>query len=466
MSNIKVTRPEFESYWVNRHRRLRRLEGLAPPEAFAFPFEQYALRVRDEVDGGHITDFDAEALMADAFNGVPCYVDQSTGSDAASGLTISARKRSVSSAITALNANGAAAGGVIVVRNNGGGVVPRDYGISGSGAVTPTKPLVIINDGPVSMGTHNLLTWSAAAGVPGGFQATRSLVGRAIYLDAADSFGNPVELVKQASKAAWDAADPGTTGVFFPDTAIVYVKLPGGAVPTNENCLALVSTYNVYLPSTAKDFMLDGIDLWGGHFGGVYANGMTGNVIAKNSVIRYAGDQANQRDAVRMLDVTGLCAFQNVEAYASAKDAFNGTQTTALNMAMLTIDCIGQDNGRYTSQSNNGLTFHGTMQAVDVDGQYLDNYGGNVHLINTSQLWGVGTQARRSKGDTSLGGSIAPTEFIAQDSAKLWLENTVADPTPGQGAMLARDSGKIHKRNHVTVSGGEFVSGSGVIDNY
>lgn len=432
---------------------------LPAPSGFNYPLDLHPLNVR-RVGNGHVTDFNAEALMATAFNGVPYYADQSTGSDANSGLSTSLRKRSVSSAVAAFNANGAATGGVIVVRNQGLGIVPRDYGISASGTITPTKPCVIINDGPVNMGTHNLLTWSATSGVPGGYDATRSLVGRVVYLDATDSFGNPVEAVRQANKAAWDAADPGATGVFFPDTSTVYVKLPGGVAPTNDNCLALVSTYNVYLPSSAKDFMLDGIDLWGGHFGSIYANGMTGNVIAKRSTIRYASDPTNLRDAVRMVDVTGLCAFQEVEAFASAKDGFNGTQSTASDMAMLTIECIGQDNGRFTSQSNNGLTLHGTMQGIDVDGQYLDNYGGNVHIINASELWCVGTAARRSKGDASLGGSINPCEFITQHTAQLWRENTFADPTVPNAAALANDTSFIRSRNHTDVSGGNFGAGT------
>lgn len=425
---------------------------LPPPAGFSYDFGDYPLTIT-RFGSVHRTNFNAEALASTALNGVPYYVDPATGSDANNGLSVGARKASASSAFTAGNTAGVP---FHVIYRDTGVIRPRANSIN---AVAPTQPCAIIADGSVAFGTHDLLTYTSVGG--GGYTAPRTNVARVVYLDDTDSFGNPLELVKQANRAAWDAADPGATGVWVQDGASVCVKLPGGVVPTNSNTLALLITSNVTLPSaSSKDFLLDGIDLYGGSTGCFFANAVTGNIILRNSRGLFSGGSGQLLDAFRVVDITGLAAFDRCEAYAAAKDAFNGSQTVAAQMQMLTIDCVARDNGRFTSQSNNGLTLHGTMQGIDVGGDYTDNYGGNVHIIDASELWAVGTQARRSKGDVVLGGSINPCEFITNGTAQMWREDTIADPTVPNAAGLATDTSFIRSRNHTDVSGGNFGAGT------
>lgn len=427
------------------------------PSGFVYPFATSPLVVRKS-GSSYTTDFVAEAIAAAALNGVAYYVDPATGNDANNGLSPAARKASASSAIAAGNAGGVP---YHIIYRDTGVIRPRANSANG---IAPTQPCAIVADGTVAFGTHDLLTYSSVSGITGGFQASRSNVARVLFLGATDAFGNPAELVRQASKAAWDAADPGATGVFFPDTSTVYIKLPGGVTPTNLNTIALLVTSNINLPNSgSKDFFLKGVDLWGGSSGCFYASGAAGKVIAQDCEARFAGASGQLMDGFRIIDVA-FSAFERCAADANAKDGFNGTQISAASMAMLTIDCIARDNGRYTSQSNNGLTYHGTMQGIDIDGDYTDNFGGTVHIIDASQMWCVGTKARRSRGDIGMGGTISPTEFITGNTAKMWLEDTLAAPTPANAALLANTGSQILKRNHTSVSGGEF--GGGVIGTF
>lgn len=430
---------------------------LVPPSGFGFDFDTYPFKVF----GSGRTNLNVESYAQDALNGVAYYVDWSTGSDANNGLSTGARKASVASAITAGNA-----GGVpyhVIVRNQAGGLVPR-AGAFNSGTVKPTQHCAIVAEsGPVSFGQFEPLSYSADGSYVGVWVATRTNVARACDLRSTDAYGNPIELTQVATDAEMDG-DPGAVGIWYNSGSTFKVKLADGAAVTNDNVMALLKDSLIFLTAN-KDFYADNLVLYGGHVGSLYASGITGNVMARRVQARLCGASDNLYDGFRIRDAQGFMAFQQCEAYGNAKDAFNGHNSGLTGgQFVLTDRCVGKDNGRFTSQSNNFITSHEDVFWVDAGGLAEDNYGGQVHAIDQSQLWCVGTESRDSKGDTSLGGGRGPTEFVTQQTAQMWLQNTVAHAlTSGDYAVRAQDTSTILKRNHVTEQGTEVAEAGATI---
>jgi hypothetical protein len=438
-------------------------QHLAPPDGFAFPFNHFPLRV---FASGR-TDFEPAAYARDALNGTLFHVDPSTGNDGNSGLSTAARLQSVHVAITRGNATGAPY--AVLVRNLGGAIVPRAHGISSSGAVRPTqKCAIVMESGPVAFATHDLLAYTADPVMAGVFGASRSNVARVFDLRGTDAFGNPVELVRVGSEAAL-AGDPGATGLWYNSGASFKVKLHDGAVASNDTVLALLLTQNVSLNGASQDFFLDGAKLYGGNDGGLHASGVVGNVVCHKVEARLAGAAGALRDGFRIESVRGLAAFQHCRAAGNAKDGFNAHRLAGLpdSLFVLTDRCKGADNGRYTAQSCNFVTAHEDVVWLDVGGRAEANHGAQVHLIDQAQLWAVATESRHSRGDLALGGGIPPTEFLTEDSALMWLENTLAEAASGSGwAVRARGVSTILKRRHRTLAGQEGADGTAVIGGF
>lgn len=434
---------------------------LAPPEGFSFPFGTYPITV---YSAGR-TNFIPEDWAPDALDGIPYYVDPSTGSDSNNGLSAGARKKSVHAAIAAGNAGGVPF--YVRIRNQAGGLVPRENGIN-FGTNPTQKCALIAENGPVSFGTHSLLTYTPDATYTGAYETSRTNVARVFWLGATDAYGNPVELTRVTAVEDM-AGDPGAIGIWYNSGATFKIKLAGGAVVNNDSVLALLSTQNIQINSLSSDFYAKGLILYGGNVGAFYANGVIGNVVAENVEARLAGTAGAVMDGFRLIDVQGLSGFLRCGAYSNSKDGFNSHRTAAPenSIFVLTDRCVGMDNGRFESQSNNFITPHEDVAWLDAGGIARDNYGGQVHAVNDSQMWCVGTDARNSRGDVSLGGGIGPTEFITQQNAQIWLENTAASArTSGDYAIRARDTSTILKRRHRTIQGIESAEVGSVIGTF
>jgi hypothetical protein len=449
------------AFSLGLHGRPSGRQVLAPPDGFAFPFDTYPFHV---LQAGR-TDFAPSALAQDALNGTIFHVDPSTGSDANTGLSSAARLQSVHAAITKGNAT--AAPYTVSVRNAGGSIVPRTRGISSSGTVRPTrKCAIVMEDGPIAFGTHDHLSYAPDG--TGVYVANRSNVARVFDLRHGDGFGNPRELVRVGSEAGL-AGDPGTTGLWYNSGTTFKLKLHDGAAVTNDNVMALLLTQNVTLNASSKDFYLDGAILFGGNDGAFFASGVVGNVVCHKVDACLAGGATALRDGFRIESVVGLAAFQRCVAAGNAKDGFNAHRLTgaAGSLAVLTDRCEGYDNGRFTAQSCNFITGHEDVVWLDVGGKARANRGAQVHFIDDSQLWAVRTESRLSMGDVALGGGISPTEFLAEDSAILWLERTRAEASgSGDWAVRARDTGTILKRRHQTVVGMEGADAGASVSNF
>jgi hypothetical protein len=249
----------------------------------------------------------------------------------------------------------------------------------------------------------------------------------------------------------------------------LYVHLGDGAAVTNANAKALLLVDHAKFTSVCKDIYMSGIDMIGGQGGTLQLNGFTGNFMSEDCTTKFSGGDDSLFDGVRIIDVQGLCAFKNHVTSANAKDGFNCHRTAAPagTMQLLTIGCTGKDNGRYTSQSNNGWTLHEDCIGIDINGYYSDNYGGTFHIIDNTQAWALGTTARKSKGDIVLGGGLSPQEFRTESTAKMWLQGATAEAlTADDFAVRAKDTSTILKRGFTNLLGTEVADVGATIGNF
>jgi len=121
----------------------------------------------------------------------------------------------------------------------------------------------------------------------------------------------------------------------------------------------------------------------------------------------------------------------------------------------LTVNCTGEDNGRESQISCNGLTGHENISHIDVGGAWSHCRGGNVHFIDSSQLWIIASQIRRSMGDRLNGGSFAPCEIRTNHTASIWADDcSVESSGAGMLAVQAQETSVITLRNSRSVRGG------------
>lgn len=313
---------------------------------------------------------------------------------------------------------------------------------------------------------YDVLVWSLDGVVTNCYTASRTNVARVFDISVLDAYGHYTELANVA-----DAATCNTTPNSWAQVgALVYVNRGGGLVVTDANvrCLLGASLTNMQLAAGAWDVYLNNIDFEGGAGGGVmFSTGAcTRNIVAEDCTFRYGGGAAVASCGVSITQMAGLTAFFRCDASANSQDGFNvhyPTVTGPDRGYLLTVDCTAKNNGRGTSTSNNGWTLHEDCLGIDVNGLYDGSYGGQVHIIDTSQGWCVGTKAMRSRGDIPDGGTYQSTGYRTDTSAILWLADTLAS-----GNILAINcvGGAIYKRGHRSAGGYEQALGSGVVAAY
>jgi hypothetical protein len=253
-----------------------------------------------------------------------------------------------------------------------------------------------------------------------------------------------------------------TAGSWAQVGGTLYVHRADGGAPTNANSRVLLVVDAFVLDDTGKSVYLGGFDFQGGANGGVFVQGAaTRSLVFVDCSARYAGGPSHLYDGFRVFDTSGLAAFVRCVAASNAKDGFNfhWGQGGTPSLHHLTIDCRAYDNGRYGSQSNNGLTSHDGLTGIDVGGLYHDNYGANVVSNSASRLWCLGTEARDSLGDGPRGGLVEPVDFNTQETTSFWLERT---KTSGSArSLVAGDTSTIRLRQHRAALGQTQLADAG-----
>lgn len=426
--------------------------GATPPAALEWP-SQYAFDTRWSAEKW--TAF-ARLQVSTPFlaPGAAEYWVRPTGNNANSGLSPSAAKRSIHAAVTAGNATGAP-----YRVNVEAGDYNRTNGItSSSTTVRPTQDVAIIGYGgtPV-LGSWDDLTWSNDGSGTNTYSASVNNAARVLDRLHTNAAGSLVDL----SLVADPATVRTTLGGYVVSGNVIYVRRADLAAVTNTNTRVLRNSEICELNSVSKNVYLENLELVGGAGGCVKATAtLSRNVVAVDCVMGYSGSPATPADAFRIDQMTGLAMALRCTFRAASKDGANGHQTVAGQTWMLLVDCIGFDNGRFASTSNNGLTLHENVRGADIRGQYTRNYGVNVHIIDDSRLWCYRTASGDSHGDIVLGGAFAPADYRTEGTSLMWLQGTTAS---GSATSIAATMNSVVTKIGHASSGVEVTSGSAVI---
>jgi hypothetical protein len=397
-------------------------------------------------------------MPASLWTATQYYVNFATGNDANNGLSAGSPFKNIFRAFNIGNATGAPYR--VQVEAN---TYDRASSPSGSGGtVVPTQDCYLFaHGGRVVTGNFDTLTWSGPdATYTNCYTATRSNVGRVFDISTLDSYGDYTELTKVADATTCNS----TAGSWALVGTTLYVHRADGAQVTNSNTRAYLSLAVNTMPCGTKNLYVSGFDFEGGKDGVVVATSVaTRNLVFDNCSAKYSGASGAPVNGFAFQDTTGIVVCNSCTANANSSDGFNGhwTQGGASGLYMLNISCVGNDNGRFGSTSNNGLTWHDGIIGIDVNGTYSGNYGVNFHVIGASQGWAVGTVSTDSQGDGASIGSIA---VMSGNSTMLWLLGVTASST--DASLQAQGTSIIRYRQPVLLDGPLVTTSSGVITTY
>lgn len=426
----------------------------ALPVAFNWPNSTYPVNL---VYNGTkwITDFNPDTYAQAALSGPQFFVNVGTGSDANSGLTQALAVKSIFKATQLGNALG-----VPFCVYVAPGSYPRENNFTTTGTLVPnTQPAAYIATGTgVECWSGTVLTWPGSPDVtfPNTYKVARSNVARVINLTTNDANGDYVELIKVADAATCNA----TANSWAQVATDLYVHRTSEEAPTTANTrVLLLSTPNLQTGATSKDVYVYGIDFQGGANGAVsIQTAATLNAMFVNCSMKYAGASGNAVNGLAINNITGLVACKNCIAACNQVDGFN-IHKTAGSPYLLTIDCVGRNNGRDTNLSCNGLTTHDGALVIDVNGEYYQNYGANVIPINTCQMFCAGTYSHDSFGDVVHGGTTIPTDYQTQNTAEMWLLDCRSSVSTN--ALVLSDTSIMLTRNFTSGVGQLNVIGAG-----
>lgn len=391
------------------------------------------------------------------WTGAVIHVDRATGDDGNSGIgtfdgDFTAAKRSIYHAFRVGNATGAP---YRVLVNAG---EYEESSFTRNGNDEPDQPVAILGwGGPVRYRTGPFsVNWSNAGAT---YSAPVSSVKRLFRTDILTPEGYFSELEKAADLATCQA----TLDTWFLDGSTVHVNI--GAQPTNEGIALIRSFHGARFMTHTDDLYLEDIHCEGGITGALHLDPIaTRNVVAVNCSFRYAAPSNINAplDAVRVRRTDGLVAFFDSDASLGAKDGWSFHEDGVSGMHVLLDNCTGFRNGVDPATSCNGFTTHDTVRSIVVGGSFgLSHVGTEVHCIQSSQTWFVGTTATARDID---GTSVA---FKCSNQASMWLQNTVADAAGSTlNFAIQANAGAVFTRSHRDIAGTYDISVNGTISGF
>lgn len=378
------------------------------------------------------------------------YVDSENGNDSNDGSTWALAKATVNGAFDGANASTEPTRIKILA-----GRYKFLSGLHPSNATeTMTVPMTLESVyGSVELTTQYDVTYSQNATYSNVYEAGRSAAQQMFNFDSRDSKGEPLRYQHVTSLALCAAL----AGTWYTDDVSVYVHTHTGVPANNNNAAVLLAGRTLDINTGNNNLYLYGINTFGGNTGGLSQQGGTDNVIVvDNCTFKYAMygkqgiiDNIEPRDGVSILGC-GIAAFYDSESSYGSKDGFNYHEDAAVDPFGLLVRCKAYDNGYLIrdSTSNNGVTLHDGIGAIDVGGEWLGSIGTNSgHVNNNTQYWGVGVKSGNSEGDIFNGGSVTWGAFgIWSGNGKMWLDScTDVGSTIG---VYAADGAIAYLRNH------------------
>lgn len=394
------------------------------------------------------------------------YVDiPGNGSDANPGTSPAAKLATVSSAITKANATGQSAKIIID---------PGDRSRAQSaGGVQSTVDLAIVCSDPnsrVGLGTWDSLAMTLDATFTNCYSMTLANADRVTNRLTQNAYGSNTDHTRHATATALNGATLTNDGYTI-DTGKLYIRRLDGTQPTNTNTRVYRTGVDQLRFRAEVNVYLENIDANGGQFAPILydKNVLPVNakvLVCKNVTAKYGGGDIQTGARGFGVDgLKGLAYFYGCTTLANVTDGFNGHDTVGTGtVQILTVNCVGNDNGRGSNSSCNGITCHETVKMIDIAGQYLGNHEGSVRHVGTSKMLLVGTMS------TDLGNLATPSSNSAfwvdgaAGAAEMWCDRTKAPNASGKTSYEATTPGLLHKRNVAATLG--VTGGSGTIDNY
>lgn len=382
------------------------------------------------------------------------------GNDGNSGLNTGAKKASLASCITAGNATAAPykviPDGIEYFRN------------LGSMSTLPTQDIAIVPaSGRMVSGIFDTFTTALDGTFTNCYSVTIGGVDRVVNRTTLNTYGDGVDYAFYATPTALDGATLTTDGYAYSGGKL-YMRRLDTTQPTTTNTRVMRTTVPFWKSTAEINVYIENIDGEGGQVGTFeYTRSIAATkncvFVAKNCTSKYSGGQTNTGARGFSIDgMRGLAYLSGCTANGAATDGFNFHDVQLNGLQRLTVNCIGNDNGRGTAASCNGLTDHEDVIGIDLAGQYLGNHGGSVRPIANTKTLNVATMAT-DLGDLS-DGTNAAFQCDGGGTAEMWCDRTKAPNASGKNAYAVSTTAKIHKRNVAATLG--TSGGSGTIDNY
>ena len=263
-------------------------------------------------------------------------------------------------------------------------------------------------------------------------------------------------------------------------SAQIYIRRGDMAAVTRDNTRVYrSSTANMRMFGAAVNMYIggvsgaDGFDFEGSDSSGaltIIPNAVPASqkiVAVENCTMKYAGGVGIT--AARGVAVTGfhgLVILSNCTASRNITDGFNGHNdgagTSAAQVTMVTVNCVGLNNGG-TQVSCQNFTLHEDVVGADFASYLRDSNGGNIRNIGPSKMWAAGTTLQNDKGDLQAGGAVAPTAALVNDTSQLYLDTVFITQNAGYG-LVAASGCAIYTRNMTSPRAPN--SGAGTITIY
>jgi len=394
------------------------LGAIEKPSGFDFDWSYFPWTLSRARDGDIvIPGFDPESLIPYNIIGTTnlYYVDINAANDTGAGTSWATAKKGIDAMLAA-----ASYPCIINVRGSLGGLI-YDQANSWNASTPGGTCWVRAVGGKVisAISWQSTLSFSLDEGTT--YTATRSNVTTVMDMVNLTSDNEWTALTYVATKEECREA-PGTWSDDSLNTS-VWVNRSDGVAVTVANTMGLISGVANGKTPTSGDIYVSGIEFVGGNNGAFTCDGnASGKAYFVDCGFKWGGRSSAPRDGLRALEIDAVYAIQ-CNASNNSKDGFYAFPTGSAVPVLVTIDCVGRNNGVSPSTSNNGWTLHGGSKGLDIKGVYERNYGGNVAITNDgTQSWCVGTVSRESYGDISFGGTFPPTNWQVLDTgSSMWL---------------------------------------------
>ena len=373
------------------------------------------------------------------------------GDDSNDGLTIGEPKKSISTLISALNADPPTGATLILAP----GTYAGTDAIYASNFTFPCN--VICPSGRALLSYFLTPTWTKTAGRDNVYQfSSGAAIPAMIDHTNVDEFGFPkrLRIIGGGDIAAVDAT-PGSCAII---TSTTFIHLHDSREPDGD-VTVFGTGINGVTQTSDVDLFFRNIDLWGWNQNFRRVTTGSGQTVFDNSTFLYGRNGDNS-----YFQPTGasLVLLNNCTAAYAWSDGFNHRN----DARVVEIGCRGVYNGLTASPgSENGSTTHNNVRSIRINGIYTHNMDRNIHDITETRNWLMGCQSGFAQNGST--NKYANANFVfgregQTDATLAWLDGCTS--LGGSASDLGAYGDSVVKTRDVF--GMNITDGDGTIESY